>query len=89
MRPADEPTLSLLIVNGHGLNIRCLTCDREKTLSPLEAVASYGGLTRFSELRTLLWARCKVQPCRAEIGSTLKPYVAPSRPRPERKPAKA
>jgi hypothetical protein len=73
-RTAPEPTLSLLIVENKGLRIYCECNGILRILSPLEAVASYGGKVRFSELRTIIKGRCGVADCRAHIGPTVEAY---------------
>ena len=45
-----------------------------RILSPLEAVASYGGKVRFSEVRAIIQGRCKSADCRAHIGPTVEVY---------------
>ena len=57
-KPPKGPTLSSLIAERQALHIGCIACGRERYLSPLEAVASYGGQVTFAELRALLRARC-------------------------------
>lgn len=73
-RSSPEPTLSLLIVENKGLRIYCECNGVLRILSPLEAVASYGGKVRFSELRTIIKGRCGSADCRAHIGSTVDAY---------------
>ncbi len=62
IKPAKPNTLSSLVETGQALHIRCIPCGRERYLGALEAVASYGGLLSFAELRAVLQARCR-QPC--------------------------
>jgi hypothetical protein len=57
-RPPKGPTLSRLIADRQALHIGCIPCGRDRFLSPLEAVASYGGQITFAELRALIRARC-------------------------------
>ena len=80
MPPDEDPTLSWLAVNGRGLRFRCIACSSSRTLSPLEAIASYGGLVRFSELRSIIKGRCEARlkaRCDVLIGPTTEAYVAP------------
>jgi len=73
-RPAPEPTLSILIAEDKGLRIYCECNGVLRILSPLEAVASYGGKVRFSELRAIIKGRCQSSECRAHIGPTVEAY---------------
>jgi hypothetical protein len=57
-RPPRSPTISCLIEQKQALHLGCIPCGRDRYLSPLEAVATYGGQITFEELRTLLRARC-------------------------------
>lgn len=60
MSKPDKPnTLASLIESGQALHIRCIPCGKQRYLSALEAVASYGGLLSFAELRAVLQARCR------------------------------
>jgi hypothetical protein len=77
----DDPTLSWLAVNSRGLRFRCIACSTSRTLSPLEAIASYGGLVRFSELRAIIKGRCEARlkaKCDVLIGPTTDAYSAPN-----------
>lgn len=58
-KPHPEETLASLIARGQVLHIGCIPCGKDRYLAPLEAVASYGGLLAFAELRELLRARCR------------------------------
>jgi hypothetical protein len=51
--PSKEPTLSSLIAEDKGLRIDCECNGVLRILSPLEAVASYGGKAGFSQVRRL------------------------------------
>lgn len=57
-KPPKGPTLSSLIADRQALHLGCITCGKDRYLSPLEAVASYGGQVTFTEVRVLLRARC-------------------------------
>ena len=57
-KPPKGPTLSKLIADRQALHIGCINCGKDRYLSPLEAVASYGGSITFEELRAVLRARC-------------------------------
>jgi hypothetical protein len=71
MPPQHEPTLSLLIVKGEGLRIACRLCSRDRRMSGLEAVASYGGLLTFTEVRAVIHGRCRIKPCEATVSVNL------------------
>ncbi len=58
-KPPPEHTVASLIPLGQVLYVRCIPCGKERYLGGLEAIASYGGLVTFEELRTLLRARCR------------------------------
>lgn len=64
-----DHTLSSLIPRKLGLGIRCAQCrpGRDKIMPPLEAVASYGGLITFEEVKTVLRGRCKKAPCELSV----------------------
>ena len=72
--PSKEPTLSSLIAQDKGLRIYCECNGVLRILSPLEAVASYGGKVRFSEVRAIIKGRCRSEDCRAHIGPTVEAY---------------
>ncbi len=57
-RPPHEHTLASLPEKRQALVVRCISCDTARYLSPLEAIASYGGRISFEELGKLLRARC-------------------------------
>lgn len=57
-RPPPELTLASLIEKRQALLLGCILCDTQRYLSPLEAIATYGGGIGFQELTTLLKARC-------------------------------
>jgi hypothetical protein len=57
-RPPYENTISSLVEKRQALLLVCVTCDTQRHLSPLEAIATYGGGIGFQELTTLLRARC-------------------------------
>ena len=63
-------TLSSLLETRQALHLACIPCGRERYLSGLEAVASYGGLITFAELRAVLHARCS-KDCKAVV----EPYI--------------
>ena len=58
-KPSKDLTLSSLIERNQVLHIGCIPCGKDRYLSPLETVASYGGLLSFDELRALLQVRCR------------------------------
>ena len=69
--PSKEPTLSSLIAEDKGLRIDC-ECDGVlRILSPLEAVAGYGGKAGFSQVRAIIKGRCGSEDRRAHIGPTV------------------
>lgn len=81
MPAAKEHTLTYLAETGRGLRLRCISCGFNRVLSPLEAIASYGGLMRFTEVREALKARCEARlnaKCEALIGPTADRYVPPT-----------
>ena len=57
-RLPHEHTLASLPEKRQALVIRCITCDSARYLSPLEAIATYGGQIGFLELGKLLRERC-------------------------------
>lgn len=57
-KPSKDLILASLIEREQVLSIRCIPCGKSRYLSPLETIASYGGLVSFYELRALLQARC-------------------------------
>ena len=57
-KPPQGTTLSSLVVERKALHVGCINCGRDRYLSPLEAVACYGGQITFAELRAVLQARC-------------------------------
>ena len=70
-KPPPELTLSSLIVTRQALLIGCINCGQDRYLSPLEAIATYGGGISFEELRWLLQARCGPK-CQAMIGPSIR-----------------
>jgi hypothetical protein len=58
-RPPLDHTLAGLIQRCQVLHIGCNPCGKDRYLSPLEAVASYGGMLTFEELTGLLRSRCR------------------------------
>jgi hypothetical protein len=74
MPPKLESTLSSLVTRRCGLAIRCAPCQRDKSMPPLEAVASYGGLITFDELKGLLRGRCPKADCAISVHATHNPY---------------
>lgn len=74
MPPKPDLTLASLLKDNNSLKIVCTLCDKTKELSALEAIASYGGLLTFDEVRKVIWGRCRSKPCQARIGPGLKAY---------------
>jgi hypothetical protein len=63
-KPPRAITLSSLIERQQVLHLGCITCGKDRYLSPLEAVATYGGQIAFQELAMVLRARCS-EKCQA------------------------
>ena len=70
----SHPRLPALLAQAKGLRIYCECNGVLRILSPLEAVASYGGKVRFSEVRAIIQGRCGSTDCRAHIGPTVEVY---------------
>jgi hypothetical protein len=73
-KPETDLTLASLIATDNTLKIVCVMCSRTKEMEPLEAVASYGGLLTFAEVRAVIWGRCKHTKCEARVGPGLRPH---------------
>lgn len=74
MAPKRETTLSSLVVREAVLSIACAACKRSRSMSALEAVASYGGLITFDELKSLLAGRCRKPPCQVTVTPAYRPW---------------
>ncbi len=62
-----EHTIGGLLTQASVLSINCDRCRRSRSLTALEAIASYGGLVTFEELRVLLGNRCSKDACSVKV----------------------
>ena len=70
--PQKQLTLAEHRDNGEWLRLRCHDCVRDKVISMWEACHRYGHDFTVPEVRTVIMARCKSNPCRAGIGIALR-----------------
>jgi hypothetical protein len=70
-KPPRSITISSLIERQQVLHLRCIPCGKDRYLSPLEAVATYGGQIAFQELAAVLRARCGPK-CNASVGASIR-----------------
>ncbi len=66
-----EHAVASLVARRQALHIRCITCSLERYLSPLEAIATYGGSLHIQEITGLLRGRYR---------AALHPTAAPQQP---------
>jgi hypothetical protein len=62
------PTLADHRSVGDWLRLHCLLHERETVMSMWEACHRYGHDLTVPEVRALLLARCRIQPCQATVG---------------------
>lgn len=59
MASAKDRTIGSLLETRQSCVLSCQECELKTRISGLEAIASYGGLMRFSEVSIIIRQRCR------------------------------